>query len=153
MRGGRGGQVLGTGLPCFCVAHRVDGPRRWLLSGHADGSVRLSDVIAGRTLYTYPTRHEGQVSPGAALMTDVTFSAHEVPGRPADAWHAPAATMEARGRVWARARAPWHEQRGRRRGCARRPRRCASQPPAALERCAANAHETAAVGQLLNGQL
>ena len=54
-------QVVGTGLSCFCVYHRVEGGRRWLLSGHADGGVRLWDVMTGRGVYAYPQRHEGQV--------------------------------------------------------------------------------------------
>ena len=39
--------ILDTQLSCFSVYHRVDGPTRWVVSGHSDGTVRLTNVLTG----------------------------------------------------------------------------------------------------------
>jgi hypothetical protein len=35
--------------------------RRWVVSGHADGAVRVADMLSGRVAWEYAGRHEGQV--------------------------------------------------------------------------------------------
>jgi WD40 repeat protein len=49
-RTGNGRTVLDTGLSCFSVYHHVEGPTRWVASGHADGAVRLTNVITGKVV-------------------------------------------------------------------------------------------------------
>ena len=52
-RTGAGRELLRTHAPCFSLYHRADGARRWIVSGHADGVIRLSDAISGETLTEY----------------------------------------------------------------------------------------------------
>ena len=67
IRTGNSRAVLETGLSCFSVHHRVEGPTRWVMSGHSDGTVRLTNVITGAVVQEYPSASEGQVF---ALVAD-----------------------------------------------------------------------------------
>lgn len=60
IRTGNGRTVLETGLSCFSVYHRVEGPTRWVASGHSDGTVRLTNVLTGNVVQEYPSASEGE---------------------------------------------------------------------------------------------
>ena len=51
-----------AGLSCFSVYHRVEGPTRWVASGHSDGTVRLTNVLTGNVVQEYPSASEGELT-------------------------------------------------------------------------------------------
>ena len=77
IRNGNSRTVLDTGLSCFSVHHRVEGPARWVMSGHSDGTVRLTNVITGVVVQEYPSASEGQVFALVADATGLLLAGHK----------------------------------------------------------------------------
>ncbi|EKX42850.1 hypothetical protein GUITHDRAFT_111218 [Guillardia theta CCMP2712] len=61
VRNGKGRAVLETGLASFNVYHRVDGTRRWVTSSHADGGIRITNVVSGEVKMKFETADKEQI--------------------------------------------------------------------------------------------